>query len=277
MTEAVKLDLPAPGGAAPVFASAKACEEWLESLPLTNASTAQAQLRTQVDALVRAGLKPQALFEILEQMREPIVFVQTEAAKKFTQRPLPMADFENVAWTSATGLWRAYGLGYQVCVQALLDGEREMKPLAATACHRALDAQMRVMFDFVRSNSQLPGAEWALLHKLFRAAESLDVLGDKVKDPIQKDTPATTCTAAYTQALLTAVGSSGEWSARQMQMIMRWLERWAAKVVATPAPPASPVKPPLLVDLASRRGGYRNEARRFARCATWTSVKSRCR
>ena len=256
----IKLVLPQPGGAAPAFATPKACEEWLEALPLTNASSAQGQLRVQVDAVTRAGLALPLLFELLEKMRESVAFVQSEVAKKFTQRPLPMADFELAAWNSATGFWRAYGLGYQICVQALIDGDGSLKGVAATVCHRALDAQMRVMFDHVRANAQLPGSEWALLHTLFRAAEDLGVLADKVKDPIQKDTSATTCTAAYTQALLTSVGSSGEWSGRQMQMIMRWLERWAAKISAAPSPPAAPVKPPLMVDLASLRGGYRNDA-----------------
>ena len=256
----IKFVLPQPGGAAPAFSNVKACEEWLEALPLTNASSAQGQLRSQVDALTRAGLPLPTLFELLEKMREAIAYVQTETAKKFTQRPLPMADFELAAWNSATVLWRAYGLGYQMCVQALIDGNRELKGAAATACHRALDAQMRVMFDFVRSSSQLPGSEWAMLHMLFRAAESLDVLADKIRDPIQKDTSATSCTAAYTQALLTATGASGEWSGRQMQMIMRWLERWAAKISIGTEAPAAPVKPPLMVDLASLRGGFRSDA-----------------
>ena len=254
----IRLVLPQPGGAAPAFATAKACEEWVESLPLTNAASAQGILRAQVDAVTRAGLSLPVLFEILEKLREPVAFVQSEMAKKFTQRPLPMADFEFTAWTGTTGLWRAYGLGYQMCVQGLLDGARDVK--AALACHRALDAQMRVMFDYVRANCQLPGTEWAMLHTLFRAAESLDVLAEKVKDPIQKETPASTCIAAYTQALLTAVGSSGEWTGKQMQMIMRWLERWAAKISASHAPPPSPVKPPLMVDLNSLRGGFRGEA-----------------
>jgi len=256
----IRLVLPQPGGAAPAFTTVKACEDWLEALPLTNAATAQGALRSQVDAITRAGLPLPVLFDILEKMRESIAFVQSEAGKKFTQRPLPMADLELAAFQGALGLWRAYGLGYQMCVQSLVDGARDLnKNVAATVCHRALDAQMRVMFDHVRASCQLPGSEWAMLHTLFRGAEGLEVLAEKVKDPIQKETPASTCIAAYTQALLSSVGSSGEWSGKQMQMIMRWLERWAAKISAAPSPPASPVKPPLMVDLNSLRGGYRNE------------------
>ena len=33
---------------------------------------------------------------------------------------------------------------------------------------------MRVMSDYVRASCQLPGSEWAMLHTLYRAAESLD-------------------------------------------------------------------------------------------------------
>lgn len=256
----IRFVLPQPGGNPPAFSTVKACEDWLESLPLTNAAAAQGQLRVQIDAVARTGLGLPVLFDILERLREAVAFVQAESGKKFTQRPLPMADLELSAWQGAIGLWRAYGLGYQMCVQHLVDGGRELKAVAAIACHRALDAQMRVMFDYVRASCQLPGTEWAMLHTLFRAAEAVGVLADKVKDPIQKETPASTCIAAYTQALLTSVGSSGEWSGRQMQMIMRWLERWAAKISAAPTPPASPVKPPLMVDLDSLRGGYRNEA-----------------
>ena len=255
----IRFVLPQPGGAAPAFTTGKACGDWLEGLPLTNAASAQGQLRAQIDAVTRAGLPLPALFEILERMREAIAFVQSEAGKKFTQRPLPMADFELAAWNGTIGLWRAYGLGYQICLQSLLNGERDLKGATATVAHRALDAQMRVMFDYVRASCQLPGSEWAMLHMLYRAAESLEVQAEKVKDPIQKETPASTCIAAYTQALLTSVGASGEWSGKQMQMIMRWLERWAAKITASHAPPPSAVKPPLMVDLSSLHGGFRGE------------------
>lgn len=254
----VQFDLPAiDPGSVPAFATVKECAEWLESMPLTNAATAQGQLRAQIVLLARAEIKPAALHETLEQLREPVVFVQNEMAKKFAYRPLPMSDFEAGAWSGTLDLWRAFGACYQRCVQSVLMEERDLRSLSATVCQRAIDAQARLVLDILRANAEVPAAEWRLLHKLYRAAEHTGGAVDKVKDSQLRETKSTNCVATYARPILLVLGSPHEWTARQTQMIWRWTERWATKIVISHNPPSQPVKPPVLVNLDSGSGGYR--------------------
>ena len=245
------------GDVHPAFADAKACAEWIEALPLTNPATAQAQLRAQINLLPSAGFKPAVLFEILEQLRTPLLFVQTEAARKFTFRPLPLADFEAGAYAAAIDLWRAFGLCWQVCVQSALDADSGQKGFAAAVCQRALDVQARLLLDTSHAGSELPGADWLLLHRLYRAAEQMGVVSEKVKDAQLRDIGATNCSATYARPVLLLLGAPGDWGARPSQLVALWMERLAVKIVISAGPPANPGKPPVLVDLAAARGGFR--------------------
>ena len=250
--------LPAPdASAAPAFSNPKECADWLEALPLTNAATAQTQLRAQLDLLARATLKPAVLFEMLELVREPLYFVQTESAKKFVHRALPLADLELAARNGSLAAWASFRTALLVCLQTLLDGARDLKSHAATVCHRALDAHMRMMIDAARTNAEIRPADWEILHRIYRAAETLETAHEKVKDPLSAESPVTHCMAVYSKAVLATLGSYNEWNARQAQMILRWLEKWSVKNVITSNMPANPVKLPVLTDLDSARGGFR--------------------
>jgi hypothetical protein len=254
----IQFELPAADAAAkPAFSNAKECADWLDALPLTNAATAQMQLRAQLDALARCGTKPAVLFEMLEVLREPFGFVQTEMAKKFVHRALHLADLELAARNNSLLAWKAYRTACLICLQSLLDGARDLKGAAAAVCHRAIDAHARMMIDEARTNCEASADDWAVLHQIYSAAEALGVEAEKVKDPLSQESPVTNCMAVYAQPVLVTLGSYNEWTARQSAMILRWLERWSTKITITATPPASPVKPPVLTDLDSTRGGFR--------------------
>lgn len=254
----VRFDLPDAGAAAaPAFANARACGEWLQALPLTNAATAQAQLRAQIAALAGADLKPLVLSDILETLREPVLFVQAEMARKFCFRPLPLADLEAGACTATMALWHGFAQALTLCVQALLDGERDLRGEAARVCQRALDAQSRMLIDALNAGLAIPADDWRTLHLMYRAAEEAGVAAEKVADPLNRAGGATRPMAAYVRAVLFSLGLPGDWGARQVQAAMHWTERWATRVPVTGSAPAKPTKPPVLVDLDSGRGGFR--------------------
>ena len=255
----IQFDLPAPDPAAkpPAFSTVKECADWLEAMPLTNSATAQLQLCKQLELLAAAAIKPAVLFDMLEAMREPFGFVQSEMAKKYVHRALPLADLELTSRNNSLLAWQAYRTAGLVCVQSLLDGARDLKSVAATVCHRALDAHARMMIDQARTNCEASAADWKILHAIYRAAEELGVESEKVKDPLSREAPVSHCMAVYAQPVLVTIGSYNEWNARQSAMVLRWLERWSTKIGITSTPPAAPVKPPVLTDTDSERGGFR--------------------
>ena len=73
------------------FTNAAGCKRWLEALPLTNAQLAQSALTQQIALVCKAGIAPADLLDTLDTLREPVVYVQTEIARKYTAKPASRA------------------------------------------------------------------------------------------------------------------------------------------------------------------------------------------
>ncbi len=256
----LRFDLPAPSDdAAPAFSSVEACAIWVEALPISNVATAQAHLRAQIAVLPIAGFKPSLLLGIAECLRGAVVQVQAEMARKCSFRPLPLAEMEGHVLEATQELWRGFCLIYQACVQSVLDGDRDLKGQTAIICQRALDAQGRLVFDTLCAGSEVPAADWLLLHKLYVAAETIGVAVEKVKDRHLRGVGATHCMGAYARPLLLSLGLPSEVDYRMMLPLISWIDRLANRVVITSLHPQKPVKPPLLVDTTLGQGAFRPE------------------
>jgi len=226
---------------------------------MSNPVAAQSHLRAQVAVLPIAGPKPSLLLDVAEILRPAVVQVQAEMARKFSFRPLPLSEAEAHALGATQDLWRGFCTLYQVCVQSVLDGEREVKDRAALACQRALDAQTRLMCDTMSAGSEVPPADWLLLHKLYVAAELAGVAVEKVKDRLLRGVSATHCMGTYARPLILGLGLPSEVNYRMLSALIMWIERLANRVVVTSLPPQKPVKPPLLVDTMLGQGAFRPE------------------
>jgi len=256
----LQFDLPAPrDDVAPAFSSVQACATWVEALPMSNVATAQAHLRAQIAALPIAGFKPSLLLDIAECLRAAVLQVQAEMARKFSFRPLPLAEMEAHVLGATQDLWRGFGVLYQVCVQSVLDGERDLKGQAGLVCQRAMDAQTRLIFDTMSAGSEVSAADWLLLHKLYVAAETAGVAVEKVKDRLLKGVSATHCMGTYARPLILSLGLPAEVNHRMLSALISWIDRLANRVVITSLHPQKPVKPPLLVDTLLGQGAFRPE------------------
>jgi hypothetical protein len=256
------LDLPqAREDIMPAFPDVKSCTDWIAALALTNTAASQSQLRGQLGLLAAAAaVSAPVLMEMLEKLRAPVLAVQEDAGRKFGFRPLPLADTEAAAFAATVDLWRAYGLAWRVCLKALQEGDALLKPRAALIAQRTLDVQVRLIIDCLNAGMEIAVADWQHLHRLYGAAEALDVVAEPVRDSHLFGTRSTQCGGTYARAILLALGAPNEWNARQAPLIARWNERWSNKVVIGREVPAEPVKPPVAVDLASGSGGFRPEA-----------------
>ena len=67
-------------------ADAASCRPWLQALPLANPPAAQTRLIGQLDLLNRYALPPARRLELMELLRKPAGFVQTECARRFSGR-----------------------------------------------------------------------------------------------------------------------------------------------------------------------------------------------
>ena len=87
--------------AAPEFADATGCKEWLQTVPLANVAAAQRELLGELDEYNRFPAKPAERLAVMEALREAVHFVQVEQVKKFANRALPMAEAETNAFVDA--------------------------------------------------------------------------------------------------------------------------------------------------------------------------------
>jgi len=245
------LDLPEfAADAQPEFIDSPSAKAWLENVPLANVAAAQQQLLAQLQEFNRFDARPTARLAALEALREAVQFVEIEQARRFTNRALPMAEQESTVFDDTLALWEAMHLGYLRCLQAVIDGEPEMRAQAGLVCQRSLAYTGLKMFHHHRAYRQVPAREWRALHDGYARAEELGVAEAAVKDYLNRDVNDTSARIAYMRALLLGMANPNELSQRQLTFVAFLLERWAEKVEISAEAPAEDI-PPLIVDLDS--------------------------
>jgi len=240
---------PAGSGKAPLFTNLEQCLRWVNALPVTNPIQTQVQLLEQLQLLNAYSLAGDVRLALLEAMRESIYFAQSEMAKKFSGKPLPLTLPEQTVQQAVHGLWEALLTGYRRCLESCLAGESGLKPHAAVICQRALAALTDDYIDLMRAGCQ-PGQDfWRQAHALYTSAEALAVTRSAVPDELRATAPMTPATA-YVELMLLAAASLHELPPRQQTWVIRWARLWAGKVSILAAPPTleSPALP-LCVDL----------------------------
>lgn len=261
------IDLPSTGTEhPPLFANLEQCLAWKKALPLSNSSQVQAYLLRQLGLLNRFTVPADVRLAILEALRDTVHFVQSEGAKKFAGKPLPLADSEQAALAAAHDLWQALATGYLRCLDACLAGDAGLGGQAALICQRVLATLAEDHADQLRANRQPDSAHWRLAHAAFASAETLGVAGQPVEDQLRAvDEPS--AMAAYAELALLHTAGLHELTARQQIWVIRWARRWSGKLQVSLAPPPEDSSAlPLCVDLESEEpAGFKPQSGSGAR------------
>ena len=236
------------------FMDSASCKRWIETLPLTNPQSAQSLLAEQVALVRHAEVVPAELLRLLEILREPIQYVQTELAKKYTARALPLDGAEQKVWMRVVTLWQELTDAYLVCRDAHVKGDPALRNHGPLIVMRCLRGTASTMFEYYRIYREVPARYWKALNELYVFAEQSDFAHLPVPDVFDGVETECTCCAAYCQALLAELANPFALSARQMGFLARWIEKWASQVTlsTTPLPPSA--IPPLSVDLSGSQG-----------------------
>jgi cyclic-di-GMP-binding protein len=246
---------PADADAKPEFRDAAGCAAWLQGIPLINVVTSHGKLLAQLAELNRCEIAAAERVRILEQLREGVLFVQTEHAKRFSNRPVPLSAQEREAFNAVVALWDAYLRGFQYCLESAAADAAQ----SALACQRALWCLSAKLSEHYATYQEIRAGEWSLLNRLYLLAEERGVAEHKVRHPVYKGKIDTSCAETYARALLLHLANPNEHAPRQTALIARWLERWARKVSVSRTPPAED-KAPLAVDVSGDAGVARNGA-----------------
>lgn len=244
----------ATGAAQLRFSDEAGCRRWLETLPLTNVSSAQQALLVQVELLRQSDIQPAELLGILEALRDPIHFVQSELSRKYTGRPLPLDANESAAWARAQLLWMETADAYLLCRDAHARGDLRLMNSGALIMVRALRYVGAAMFDHYRVYRQVPAALWRKMNQLYVFAEQSGFARVAVRGSAREQEGETHCLAVYAQALLAHLANPFALTGRQINFLANWIEKWSLVVnlSAQPLPPSA--IPALAVDLAGDAG-----------------------
>ncbi|MBI4204798.1 MAG: hypothetical protein HY527_07205 [Betaproteobacteria bacterium] len=236
------------------FSDSASCKRWIEELPLTNVQQTQRVLTAQCAALNAVELSALERLKILEALREPVAFVQTESANRYAGKPIPLEANESAVWASVIELWEELSRNYQHCLQAYRDGDLTIAPHAALITMRCLHCLGRQMAEHYRVYRQLPAALWRALNELYFFAEQHGFARIRVQDSFAQQEPDSSCAETYLQALLVHLANPYALSMRQLAFVQSWTEKWATLVGLAPQPLPTSSTPSMAVDLGGAAG-----------------------
>ncbi|TAJ81212.1 MAG: hypothetical protein EPO42_02630 [Gallionellaceae bacterium] len=241
--------------AQPAFKDGASCETWLHQLQLTNLHQAHGVLRAQLDELNRYPMRGLERLHTLELLRETIVLVQGDYAKKLISKKLPLSDDELTVFVSIIGLWQGMVNGYQRCLQAYVAGDKQLAGSGALLVQRCLRYSGQQIFEHLRSGYEFDSHLWHQLHALFAFAEEQGFHQAEVDDELHSPGHPNSCQATYAKTLLACHAHPSELTRGQLQLLDRWLTLWSGTLTIDRRCGASKDDaPPLAVDLGKAQG-----------------------
>jgi hypothetical protein len=216
------------------FADAEGCTAWLRAVPLTNIPRYYETVLGQLKRLAEVDFAPRERARIAEVMREPVMFLHTELARRYAGKPQPAAERENEAAEQALALWHALWSQYSACLKPLLEGDPDLQGVKAKVLQRGLWVGKQLMLVYGLARRHPASAVWQELHAYYRLAEILDCAVTAVSDELIPNAVGVSCYSTYSHALLLDLSDPCAMTVRQIELTDRWLSMWARKVFPYP-------------------------------------------
>lgn|GEM_PF-3273145 len=194
-------------------------------------------------------------FALLEKARIPIATAVEATARQYTNRFLPLDDFEEEAFQRSIRLWKKMAEAYAWCLNNLKEeGTREEREsVIATLISRSMHALGQIMNEHYRGRRELPVGIWIELHRRYLLVEDAGVTQTLVHDPLFPSGHQTSCAAIYIAALLVSLGGPHRLSIRDQELMQRWAAWWAPLACLEAIGPNEEL-PDLAIDMRSDSG-----------------------
>jgi hypothetical protein len=219
-----------PGASALAFSDADSCAVWLRALPLTNIPRHFDAVLNQLRRLSETEVLPRERARIAEVMREAVIFLHTELARRYAGKPQPSADREREAYLQALALWQALWGQYSACLKPLLENDPDLQGVKAKVLQRGLWVGKQVILVHGLARHLPAPAIWQELHAYYRLAEILECAVSAVTDELMPNAVGVSCYSTYCHALLLDLADPCAMTVRQIELTDRWLALWARKV-----------------------------------------------
>jgi len=231
------------------FTDARSCVDWLESVPLADTANAHEMVAAQVGLLARTELSALERLRILEVLYQPARYLQSELARRFSGRALPLSIVEYSVWNSVLDLWQTMFAGYLACFQFCITGGAKLASHAPLAALRCIDLASVAIREHHRVYREIPSTLWARLNDVYEAVERHGLATTGVADPLDATLPERTSAAAFGRAQLAHLSNPYTMSPRQMTIMYRWTGVWDSLIGIDSCPPPPGMTSVLAVDL----------------------------
>jgi len=188
-------------------------------------------------------------------MRETIATVQSDFAKKFYGKKLPLAEEELTMLVALSSLWLNMLNGYLRCLQSPDAGDSSLASEEALLTHRCLLYSGLQIGEFVRLGYEPDAASWQRFHTIYAHAEAKGLQLSPVVDKMSYADHAVSCRSVYAKTLLLHRARLTGFRRNQWQTVDRWLDKWdETYTVERQCSMSMEDAPPLAVDLAGTQG-----------------------
>ena len=203
-----------------------ACLDQLQRLHPIDVRKTHDTLVHIVHGLLAARPAPNQHLEVLEAARDTLSFVQGEMARAYATRARPPSQDADNALDRVVGLWQAMAQSYAAIAQA-------DAPEGTLDDQRALLAQRRMVYaglalvEYFRAHCELPASLWRAVHASYEDAVRAGLARVRVTDALNEVWRAQSPQEAYVTVLLIELANPYGRSARELDWVIRWAQRFA--------------------------------------------------
>jgi hypothetical protein len=199
----------------------EACRQAFAALPLTNVPVAHQGMRDLLAAMHQAPPAAREYLALLEQLREPLAFLQEAVGARYASRPLPASEEETTAFDRTVQLWRLVADSYARVAQ--LGSDPEVQKQVAVVCQRCLHYAGQSILEYYRARRVVAPGLWMELHGYFDTADDWGLIRQPVADTLSFDANTTSCAETYATVLLVDLANPYSRTPRELS----WIQRWA--------------------------------------------------
>jgi hypothetical protein len=198
----------------------EACRQALSALPLTNVPVAHQGIHDLLAAMHQAPPAAREYLSLLEQVREPLAFLQEAMGSRYAARPLPASEDETAAFERTVLLWRLVADSYARVAQ--LGSDPEVQKQLPMVCQRCLHYAGQGILEYYRARRAVAPGLWMELHGYFDTADDWGLTHQPVVDALGIDTNTTSCAETYATVLLVDLANPYSRTPRELAWILRW-------------------------------------------------------
>lgn len=216
-------------------------EEWIAALPLADTRESARLVFHALRDLNQAQLNDRHRYQILELLREPVLYICTALQQHFVSHEFPLPPRQQKISTLEREIQAAMASGYKIIANNLVDIDSGRNtPLAAGSLHRALRYLGRVLLNSYKTYAGAPANIWQEVHQLYHYAELQNLHLVPVTDIENWFAARTNVEDIYKQILLLAMADPFHLKPEESEKVYIVLSAWTAHCHLSPISASTP-------------------------------------